>query len=48
MVDGWTSRNPTKLTQTGAYDRARQLDDHATHGPHVRQWFDGFMRDLLA
>jgi GMP synthase (glutamine-hydrolysing) len=48
MVDGWTSRNPTKLTQVGAYDRARQLDDHATHSPHVRQWFDGFMRDLLA
>jgi GMP synthase (glutamine-hydrolysing) len=48
MVDGWTSRNPTKLTQSGAYGRARQLDDHATYSPRVRQWFDGFMRNLLA
>jgi GMP synthase (glutamine-hydrolysing) len=47
MVDGWTGRNPDKLTQVGAYGRARQLDDHATYSPLVRQWFDGFMRDLL-
>ena len=47
MVDGWTGRNPDKLTQVGAHDRARQLDDHATHSPHVQQWFDGFMRNLL-
>jgi GMP synthase (glutamine-hydrolysing) len=48
MVDGWTSRNPDKLTQNGAFDRARQLADHVTFSPQVRTWFDGFMRDLLA
>jgi GMP synthase (glutamine-hydrolysing) len=48
MVDGWTGRNPDKLTQVGAYGRDRQLDDHATYSPQVRHWFDGFMRDLLA
>jgi GMP synthase (glutamine-hydrolysing) len=48
MVDGWTSRNPDKLTQSGAFSRARQLDDHATFSPQVRRWFDGFMRNLLA
>jgi GMP synthase (glutamine-hydrolysing) len=48
MVDGWTGRNPDKLTQVGAYSRDRQLDDHTTYSPQVRQWFDGFMRNLLA
>jgi GMP synthase (glutamine-hydrolysing) len=48
MVDGWTGRNLDKLTQVGADSRDRQLDDHATYSPQVRQWFDGFMRNLLA
>jgi GMP synthase (glutamine-hydrolysing) len=48
MLDGWTGRNPDKLSQVGAYSRDRQLDDHATYSPQVRQWFDGFMRNLLA
>jgi GMP synthase (glutamine-hydrolysing) len=48
MVDGWTGRNPDKLTQVGAFGRDRQLDDHVTYSPQVRQWFDGFMRSLLA
>jgi GMP synthase (glutamine-hydrolysing) len=48
MLDGWTSRNPDKLTQVGAYGRDRQLEDHATYSPQVRQWFNGFMRNLLA
>lgn len=48
MLDGWTGRNPDKLTQVGAYGRDRQLEDHATYSPQVRQWFDGFMRNLLA
>jgi GMP synthase (glutamine-hydrolysing) len=48
MLDGWTGRNPDKLTQVGAYGRDRQLDDHATYSPQVRLWFDGFMRNLLA
>jgi GMP synthase (glutamine-hydrolysing) len=48
MVDGWTGRNPDKLTQVGACPRDRQLEDHATYSPLVRQWFDGFMRNLLS
>jgi GMP synthase (glutamine-hydrolysing) len=47
MVDGWTSRNPDKLLQTGAHGRDRQLADHEAFCPQVRTWFDRFMRDLL-
>jgi GMP synthase (glutamine-hydrolysing) len=47
MVDGWSGRNAKKLAQIGAYGRERQLSDHATYSPQVRNWFDGFMRNLL-
>lgn len=44
MVCRWSGRNPDKLQQPGAQDRASQMLDHICHGPAVRSWLDRLLR----
>lgn len=48
MIHRWTIRAAHCFGTPGARPRHEHIQAHAAHGPRLRRWLDGFMRQWLA
>jgi GMP synthase (glutamine-hydrolysing) len=47
MIHSWTTRAAHRLSSPGARPRSEHINAHYRHGPALRRWLDGFMRQWL-